>query len=267
MTPSARRAPPGLRLRQSLRDWLPALLLFAFTLALWQGAVIVFGVPLYVLPTPSAIGQVMWAKGPDLIRHVGWTMIEAVGGFLLGGVVAFSLAVGFVHLRLLERSMYPWAIIIETVPIIAIAPLLTIWFGFGFTPKIMIAAIVCFFPTLVNTTRGLRAVSPQALELMRILSASPWQIFTRLRLPSALPYLFAALKVTSTLSVIGAIVGEFTGADRGIGYVVVSAGYRMDTRLLFAGIAYSSAAGVLFFAVISLIERALLYWPGARVED
>lgn len=267
MAQPAKRRTSLERARQTIQTWLPPLLLFAFGLALWQGAVIVFHMPLYVLPTPSAIGEVMWAKGPELVRHVNWTMIEAVGGFMLGSTVAFGLAVGFVHVRLLERTTYPWAIIIETIPIIAIAPLLTIWFGFGVAPKVIIAAIVCFFPMLVNATRGLRAISPQALELMRILSASRWQIFTRLRLPSALPYLFAGLKVASTLSVIGAIVGEFTGADRGIGYIVVSAGYRMDTRLLFAGIAFSSAAGVLFFVIISLIERALLYWPGARLED
>jgi NitT/TauT family transport system permease protein len=168
--------------------------------------------------------------------------------------------------RFIERSLYPWAVVLQTVPIVAIAPLLTIWFGFGLSPKIVIAAIICFFPMLVNSTRGLRAISPQALELMRILSASRRDIFFRVRLPSSLPYVFSGLKVASTLAVIGAIVAEFTGADRGIGYLVVAASYRIDTRLMFAGIALSSAAGILFFNLISGLERLVLRWPGARPE-
>jgi NitT/TauT family transport system permease protein len=194
-------------------------------------------------------------------------MVEAVGGFLLGCGMAFLMASVFVHVRLVERSLYPWAVVLQTVPIVAIAPLLTIWFGFGLSPKIVIAAIICFFPMLVNSTRGLRAISPQALELMRILSASRRDIFLRLRLPSSLPYVFSGLKVASTLSVIGAIVAEFTGADRGIGYLVVAASYRIDTRLMFAGIALSSAAGILFFNFISGLERLLLRWPGASIEE
>ena len=251
----------------NIKEWTPALLLFIGTIILWQVLVKLLGIPKYVLPAPLDIFNIIIKRALDLTYQVGWTMIEAIGGFLLGAGIAFIMSSVFVHVRIIERSMLPWAIVLETVPIVAIAPLLTIWLGFGLAPKIAIAAIVCFFPVLVNTTRGLRAVQPQAFELMKVLSASRWQIFWKVRIPSALPYIFSALKVASSLSVIGAIVAEFTGADRGIGYVVVSASYRMDTALLFAGIAFSSLTGVIFYQLICFLERLLLYWPGARIQE
>ena len=262
-----RWALPGARWRAALGEWVPALAVFIGVLLVWQVIDILLDVPPYVLPSPADILAELSERFPQLLRELGWTMVEAVGGFLLGSGVAFLMATVFIHVRMVERSLYPWAVVLQTVPIIAIAPLLTIWFGFGLSPKIVIAAIICFFPMLVNSTRGLRAISPQALELMRILSASRRDIFVRLRLPSSLPYVFSGLKVASTLSVIGAIVAEFTGADRGIGYLVVAAAYRIDTRLMFAGIALSSAAGILFFNLISGLERLLLRWPGARLEE
>lgn len=255
------------RAGSALRDWVPALLVFVGVIVAWQLLDYLLGVPAYVLPAPSEILNEIRERALDLLGQLGWTMLEAILGFLLGSGMAFITAVVFVHVRLMERAIYPWAIVLQTVPIVAIAPLLTIWMGFGLAPKVAIAAIICFFPMLVNSTRGLRSVSPQALELMQILSASKWDIFFRLRLPSALPYIFSGLKVASTLAVIGAIVAEFTGADRGIGYVVVAASYRIDTRLMFAGIAYSSAAGILFFNAISGLEKLLLHWPGAQLEE
>ena len=251
----------------ALKEWLPAIGVFLGIIIAWQAADILLDVPHYVLPSPSDIIAEINERSLQLLEELGWTMLEALGGFLIGSGVAFLTAVVFVHVRFIERSIYPWAIVLQTVPIVAIAPLLTIWFGFGLTPKMAIAAIICFFPMLVNSTRGLRSISPQALELMRILSASKRDIFFRLRLPSSLPYVFSGLKVASTLSVIGAIVAEFTGADRGIGYLVVAASYRIDTRLMFAGIAYSSAAGILFFNLITGLEKLLLRWPGAQIEE
>jgi NitT/TauT family transport system permease protein len=258
---------PRARWAEALRAWIPALAVFFGVLVIWQTIDILFAVPNYILPSPVEIVAEIQERLPHLLRELGWTMVEAVGGFVLGSGVAFLTAAVFVHVRVVERSLYPWAVVLQTVPIVAMAPLLTIWFGFGLSPKIVIAAIICFFPMLVNSTRGLRAISPQALELMRILSASRRDIFFRLRLPSSLPYVFSGLKVASTLAVIGAIVAEFTGADRGIGYLVVAASYRIDTRLMFAGITLSSAAGILFFNLISGLEKLFLRWPGARVEE
>lgn len=249
------------------RTLLPAAFLFLLVLVAWELAVVLLDVPKYILPSPSEIGAELLAEGGSLSVDLGWTMLEAVLGFLVGSTVAFVAAIVFVHVPIVERAAFPWAIVLQTVPIVAIAPLLTIWFGFTLAPKVLIAAIICFFPVLVNTTRGLRSVSGEALELMSVLSASKAAIFRRLRLPSSLPYVFAGLRVAATLSVIGAIVAEFTGSDRGIGYVIVQASYRIDTTLMFAGITLSSLGGILFFNIIGWIEKSSLRWPDARRHE
>ncbi len=249
------------------RTFVPAALLFLVALVVWQIVVVVMDVPTYIVPSPTEIGAELIAEGPALTVDLGWTMLEAVLGFLVGSSVAFLAAVVFIHVPIAERAAFPWAIVLQTVPIVAIAPLLTIWFGFTLVPKVVIAAIICFFPVLVNTTRGLRSVSGQALELMNVLSARKSAIFWRLRVPSSLPYVFAGLRVAATLSVIGAIVAEFTGSNRGIGYVIVQASYRIDTKLMFAGIALSSLGGIVFFNLIGWIEKKVLHWPDARLQE
>ena len=249
------------------RTFVPAALLFLVALVVWQIVVVVMDVPTYIVPSPTEIGAELIAEGPALTVDLGWTMLEAVLGFLVGSSVAFLAAVVFIHVPIAERAAFPWAIVLQTVPIVAIAPLLTIWFGFTLVPKVVIAAIICFFPVLVNTTRGLRSVSGQALELMNVLSARKSAIFWRLRVPSSLPYVFAGLRVAATLSVIGAIVAEFTGSNRGIGYVIVQASYRIDTKLMFAGIALSSLGGIVFFKLIGWIEKKVLHWPDARLQE
>lgn len=254
-------------LHRRLRTLLPAALLFMAVLLLWQLAVVLLDVPAYIVPSPTEIVGELMVEGPELVEDLGWTMLEAILGFLLGSSIAIITAVAFVHVPIVERAAFPWAIALQTVPIIAIAPLLTIWFGFGLVPKVAIAAIICFFPVLVNTTRGLRAISGEAFELMTVLSASKRQILWRLRIPSSLPFVFAGLRVAATLSVIGAIVAEFTGSDRGIGYVIVQASYRLDTRLMFAAIVLSCLGGILFFGFIGWLERRALRWPDARLED
>jgi NitT/TauT family transport system permease protein len=261
--------PSASRKRRTGRLWtlLPAVLLFTTVLVVWQLAVVILEVPAYIVPSPTEIAGELVVEWPDLITDLGWTMLEAVLGFLVGSSIAIITAIVFVHVPIVERAAFPWAIVLQTVPIIAIAPLLTIWFGFTLVPKVAIAAIICFFPVLVNTTRGLRTVSPEAFELMSVLSASKRQILWRLRVPSSLPYVFAGLRIAATLSVIGAIVAEFTGSDRGIGYVIVQASYRLDTRLMFAAIVLSSLGGILFFGFIGWLERRSLRWPDARLQD
>lgn len=255
------------RLVTRSKGFIPAALLALLAVAVWQIVVVAADVPAYIVPSPTEIVAELLVEGSWLAADLGWTMLEAVLGFLIGSGTAFVTAVLFVHVRVIERAAFPWAVVLQTIPIVAIAPLLTIWFGYTLVPKVIIAAVICFFPVLVNTTRGLRAVSSQAMELMNVLSARKASIFWRLRLPSSLPYVFAGLRVAATLSVIGSIVAEFTGADRGIGYVIVQASYRIDTRLMFAAIALSSLAGIVFFHVIGWIEKATLRWPEARLDE
>lgn len=261
---SARAGP---RRRSKWRIYAPAALLFLAALGIWELWVVARDVPAYLLPSVSDIGAELGEQGWSLFAHLRWTMLEAVLGFLVGSSAAFVAAVVFVHVRSVEGALFPWAIVLQTIPIVAIAPLLTIWFGFTLVPKVVIAAIICFFPVLVNTARGLRSISPQALELMSVLSARKSAVFWRLRVPSSLPYVFAGLRIACTLAVIGSIVAEFTGSDRGIGFVIIQASYRLDTKRLFAGLVLSSAGGIVFFNVIGLLERVTLRWPGARLEE
>lgn len=244
--------------------WLPAIGVAIVALGFWQLLTIWLRIPSFLLPSPWVILKELAQQQMRLLDNAAYTILEAVSGFVIATAVAFFTASSFMFSRFAEKAIYPWAIVLNTLPIIAIAPLLTLWLGYGLLPKIVIAAIVSYFPMLVNTVRGLRAVNLQTVELLNLWSASPWQIFRYLRVPSSLPYVFAGLKITSTLSVIGAIVGEFTGADKGIGFVIMSAGYNVNAKLLFAAIVYSSLAALIFFGVIVLLEQLVLSWPGAK---
>ena len=253
-TSAARRPSSAVR-----RQLLPVIGV-ALVLAYWELHIRLFRVPYFLMPAPSGVWQALIEEWPTLQRNVTVTLIEALGGFLLGNAVAILLAILFVHNRPVERALYPVAVAIRTVPIIAIAPLLVLLLGNGYTPKIVIAALISFFPTLVNMVRGLEAVEPSALELMRVLSASRTQIFFKLRLPSSLPFLFSALKIATTSCVIGAIVSEWIGADTGLGYLIIVATFQFQSGLLYATMAVGSFLALAFFAAVSLLERVVVRW-------
>jgi ABC-type nitrate/sulfonate/bicarbonate transport system permease component len=170
------------------------------------------------------------------------------------------LAVVFVHVRPIEDVLYPWVIVLQTVPLVAIAPMLIIWFGNGIVPRIAMSALFAFFPILVNATRGLRQTDAAMLELLHSYAVSRWQLFWTLRLPNCLPFLFAGLKVGSTLAVIGAIVGEFAGAGQGLGFVITVSTYSMDTSRTFAAIAYASLMSISIYLLLLWLERRLVFW-------
>lgn len=237
----------------------PAIALFAAFL-FWEFWVQWRDIAIIVVPPPSAVWErfvddpaFFWGEG-------GWTLYEATLGLLLGSSFAIALAIAMAHSRLAERSLFPLAIVIKVTPIVAVAPVLVILLGFGTTPKVVVAALISFFPMLVNAMTGFRDVHPGALEFMRSLRASPWQIFWKLRLPSALPYLFAALKVTYPLALIGAVVAEWFTGDRGLGLVIFVANYNLDTPTLFAAIGVLALTGVSLNIILSLAERRLLFW-------
>ncbi|HEX2887094.1 ABC transporter permease [Vineibacter terrae] len=229
-------------------------------LVVWEIAVVVFDIKPFIAPAPSMVAKVLAAKFGMLMSNLLPTAIEALSGFLLGNAAAIAIATAFVYKRTLEEAFFPVAVMINTIPVVAKAPILVLLLGNGMEPKIAIAALICFFPTLVNMTRGLRDVSPQQLELMRILSASPREVFIKLRLKNALPYLFSALKIAASTAVIGAIVGEWIGATAGIGALIIQATYNFDSPLLYATIVVGSAFSATFFGVISWAERRLLKW-------
>ena len=241
----------------------PAIIAAAGMLVLWQLIVTGFGVPDYIAPSPVQVLQVFVEQGDILWINFWPTLLEAVAGFALGNTIAVLLAVWFVHNRLAERALYPIAVFINTIPIIAVAPILVLMLGNGYAPKIVIAALICFFPTLVNMVRGLKAVSPQMLELMRVLSASEREILWKIRLQSSLPFLFAALKIASTTCVIGAIVGEWIGSNYGLGSLIIEATYNFRAPLLYATVILGAGLAVAFFVTTTLIERRVLKWkPG-----
>lgn len=240
--------------------YLPPLLAVAGILLAWEGGVRIFGVPAYIAPAPSDVGATLWEESALLFRNFLPTLIESVLGFLIGNLIAITAAVTFVHHKSVEKAFYPLAVFINTIPILAIAPILVLLFGNGLLAKVVIAALICFFPTLVNMVRGLQSVSPQTLELARILSASKWEIFWKVRLPSSLPYLFSALKIASTTCVIGAIVGEWVGADVGLGALIIDATFNFRSALLYATVFVSSGLAVLLFTAVTLAERMVVRW-------
>ena len=188
------------------------------------------------------------------------TAIEALSGFLLGNIVAIVIATAFVHKKTLEETFFPTVVLINTIPVVAKAPILVLLLGNGMEPKIAIAALICFFPTLVNMVRGLEAVNPQAMELMRVLSASKREVFFKLRLYNSLPYLFSALKISASTSVVGAIVGEWIGSNVGIGALIIQATYSFDSALLYATVIVASCFSMLFFLTVTMLERLIVRW-------
>ena len=238
----------------------------ALFLLLWWQAVEQFDIKPFIAPSPVAVAKVLVERFGMLMTNLAPTAIEAVLGFLLGNIAAISLATVFVYRKTAEEAFFPIAVMVNTIPVVAKAPILVLLLGNGMEPKIAIAAIICFFPTLVNMTRGLRDVRAEQLELMRILSATPREVFFRIRVPNALPYLFSALKIAASTAVIGAIVGEWIGSNIGIGALIIQATYNFDSPLLYATIVVGSTFSALFFGVISLAERYFLRWHAAHKD-
>ncbi len=226
----------------------------------WWAIVAGFGVRPFIAPSPFLVLDTLYAKRAILLDNLIPTAYEALGGFLIGNLAAILIATIFVHSKRLNDIFFPVALMLNAIPIVAKAPVLVLIMGNGVEPKIAIAALVCFFPTLVNMVRGLDAANPQAMELMRVLSASKTEVFFKLRLYSALPYLFSALRIAASLAVIGAVVGEWIGATRGIGALIIQATYNFDSALLYSAIVMSAFLSGSFFLVIALLERWVVRW-------
>lgn len=229
-------------------------------LLVWLLLVYLFRIPEYLLPSPRGIIQEMVLKFGMLLRHLLITGYEAVFGFAAAIVIGFPCAVLIVWSRGIERAIMPILVFTQTLPKVAIAPLLLVWFGFGVLPKLAIAFLIAFFPIVIATTTGLKSVETEMVELIRSMSATRWQEFAKARIPHSLPYFFSGVKVAVILSVIGAIVGEFVGADKGLGYLVMVTSGNLETKLLFAAIVFLSLLGFALFLIVSQLEKVLLPW-------
>lgn len=252
--------------RAAIAKRMPAILAICGAILLWYLIVTVGQVPEYIAPSPLAVLRTFGTHGGILLANFWPTLFEAVTGFFVGNILAILLAVWFVHSQRAEAAFYPLAVFFQTIPIIAIAPILVLILGNGYAPKIAIAALISFFPTLVNMVRGLKAVHPQTLELMRVLSASKSEIFWKVRIQSSLPFLFAALRIASTTSVIGAIVGEWIGSSFGLGALIIEATYNFRSPLLYATVFLGAGLAVAMFSIVSAIERYTIRWKTASVQ-
>ncbi len=249
-----------------LFDNLPAILAIAGCILLWQLIVWAFSVPTFMAPSPVAVLYAFRENAGILWTNLLPTLMEATLGFVFGNLVAILLAVWFVYSRTAEKAFYPIAVIIKSIPIIALAPILVLLFGNGVTPKIIIAGLICFFPTLVNMVQGLKSASPAMLDLMRVLSASNAEIFWKVRLPASLPFLFAALKIAATSSVMGAIVAEWIGSSFGLGALIIEATYNFRSPLLYATVVVAAALAVVLFFAVSIIEKRVIRWKPTNSE-
>ncbi len=246
--------------RERFRRWSPLVAVIA-VLVIWYALLWGLSIPDYLIPAPHAIFIKMVAEFPLIFfQHTGPTIFEAVAGFLLAAVLGVACALLIVSSRRLGEAIMPILVFSQTMPKVAIAPLFLIWFGFGYFPKIIISFLIAFFPIVVSTVTGLDSVEREMLELIRSLSTRTSQIFTKVRIPAALPYIFSGLKVSITLSVIGAIVGEFVGSDKGLGYLILVANSDMDSALLMAVLVVLAFIGFLLFQIVCFLERKLMPW-------
>ena len=242
-----------------LKRLTPLVGIMAFLLA-WQLFVILWKMPPYLLPSPVAIAQTFVAEFPELLRH-GWvTTYEMLAGYALAVAIAIPLAIAITSSARFNQFVMPTMLFFQIVPKVAIAPLFLVWFGVGATPKILVAFLISFFPIVIDAAVGLRSMSVEMTDLARSMGATRMQVFSRFRLPTSLPYLFSGLKVAATLAIAGTVVGEFVGADKGLGYLLLVTNSNMQTSLMFATIVALTIIGLVFYYLVELLESLLIPW-------
>ncbi|HXS05779.1 MAG TPA: ABC transporter permease [Rhizomicrobium sp.] len=259
-------------MRRALNLLVPLVLAVAL-LALWEGVVSARHIPPYVLPAPSSIAGALADNFLSLMLSLWSTLTVTLEGFAAALIVGVALAIVFSHSRMIERALYPYAVVLQVTPVVAIAPLILIWVGFEHinAALALIAALVAFFPILSNTTLGLKSADFNLVDLMRLYGATRWQILWRLRLPAALPYLLSAMKIAGGLALIGAVVAEFvagSGTATGLAWRIVEAGNRLEIATMFAALLLLALLGIAIFAAFSLLEWALLHrWHESALQQ
>lgn len=239
--------------------WLPILTLVVLLIA-WQVVVWLGEPPVWLLPSPIAVTKTAIKWWPDLPFHTGVTLYETLAGFVASIAFGVPIAIVIVYSQFLQRTIYPILLALQSVPKIAVAPLLLMWVGHGELPKIIVVFLVCFFPVVVSTASGMQTVPTALLDLVRSLSANPVQVFLKIRLPNAMPFVFVGLKVAITLAVIGAVIGEFVGSNRGLGYLILISTQQFDTALAFTSIILLTVMSIALYYAIEMIERFAIPW-------
>ena len=253
---------------RNARNVLVTLLIFVGTLAAWEAVVRAFGIPIFILPPPTQVALALYrgiASGV-YVHHLGYTLLETLLGFIAGSLLGFFLGTAVAMNRWVEFFFYPYIVMFQSLPKVALAPLIVVWFGLGLTSKVINAALVAFFPLLVNTMVGLKSADEDRVSLMRSLAASDRQIFWMLRLPNALPFVMAGLDVAMIFALIGAIVAEFVGAQRGLGMLIQSMNFNMDVSGQFSILLILSVVGLILNRAIGFIRRRVMFWDPSEKQ-
>ena len=248
-------------------DWIPAIVVFCAAIVVWQVSIDVFNIQKFLLPKPASIASAFYTQR-SLLWSAGWlTLKEALGGFVIGGLLGIAFAVVLARFRRLAAALLPIAIAANAIPIIAFSPIFNAWFDpLSLSPRMATAAVLCFFPVFVNTLRGLTSVRPSQVELMRSYAAGELEIFRRVRVPTALPFVFAALKVATVLAMIGAIVSDYFGTFGSLGITIKNSVSLFDFETAWAAILTASILGVLMYVAVAVVERFALRWDPSRQE-
>ncbi len=253
-------------MRARTRDVLAPILVVAALLGAWELAARwdvladALGIEPFLVPSPTEITESLWDDRSLLVENAWVTLQEVLAGIAIALVAGAALAAALHLSATLRRATYPLLVASQTVPVIAIAPILVVWFGFGIGPKLAIIALVCFFPVTVNTLDGLRAVDPAQVKMMRTLDAGRWQILRRVEAPSALPYFFSGAKIAAAVAVIGAVFGEWSGADEGLGHLILVSQGQLQTARVFAAVVVLSAIAIALVAAVALAQRRFAGW-------
>lgn len=270
--------------RLSLREAVAIPLIFILIVAVWEGAVRWFDIPVYILPAPSNIllalkqglalhnlfGSAKMGAAQSLrqgyYEHLLVTLNEALQGFAVGSSLGILLGALMGQYRLLERTVVPYIVAFQTLPKLAIAPLVVLWVGYGIASKVVVCALITFFPLVINTLAGMHAVAPERLDLMRVLNANRWKTFWMMQFPSALPHIFAGLDMAIVYSVVGAIVSEFVGGQRGLGVLLLQMSFNLDVSGMFSILLILGLIGVCLHLLVLFVQRRVIFWVRMRVE-
>ena len=252
-------------MRALIRRWRTALG-FILLFVLWEVEVHVFGVREYILPPPSQVARALAKNWQPVVASAGITSAEIVAGYGLAIVVSIPLAVGIVFSRAMEETVYPVVVFLQIVPKIAIAPLFIIWFGFGFTPKLLLVFLLSFFPIVIASIAGFRGIDPDIMDFVHTTGAGGVRAFAKVRLPYALPEIFTGLKVGAAISATAAVVAEFVASDRGLGYLLLQYNGDLNTQMVFATVIVPGAIGLAIYFAVELLERLAIPWHASQSD-
>jgi NitT/TauT family transport system permease protein len=255
----------ALRLLQA--GWLKPIIFLVFLVVLWDVAIRLFNIPAYQVPKPVDVVVTLWREWPMLLSQAWPTTMATIWGFLLSAAFGIPVAMMIAGSRTVESYVYPLLVFSQSIPKIAIAPLFVVWFGFGVFPKVLSAFLLGFFPVVVSAVQGFKSVEPDMLDLARAMEANRLQIFRMVSFPHALPAIFAGLKVSITLAVVGAVVGEFVGSNSGIGFVLQRSIGNFELPTMFAALVVLALIGVILFWILDVLERVMIPWHASQRQD